>query len=290
MIRKLKIRESHWKEPNTGWHWDNPETNEYSFMYKGKTYRSDRVKDNTIIPWRTLNDCLSALVKKIGTDNLDISELIIHKTNSANYIIEQWSDEDAYNLILEFERTGRIKESLRNNTIKESDYGYTQNGEEIDESTVDELYRMAEYELLPQSELARVFGADNISIDEDSFEYYATGTAWGAYMKYNILIDVNTGSYGNRFNLNKFINPNYDDIRPDFDVTDVSFDIVVKVNGDEVIAEVDLNPRNINIEGDITDWFAKRFSKMLDIEAIENDVETIAERDVYEIKSVLSNI
>jgi hypothetical protein len=29
---------------------------------------------------------------------------------------------------------------------------------------------------------------------------------------------------------------------------------------------------------------------MLDIEAIENDVETIAERDVYEIKSVLSNI
>lgn len=290
MIRKLKIRESHWKEPNTGWHWDNPETNEYSFMYKGKTYRSDRVKDNTIIPWRTLNDCLSALVKKIGTDNLDISELIIHKTNSANYIIEQWSDEDAYNLILEFERTGHIKESLRNNTIKESDYGYTQNGEEIDESTVDELYRMAEYELLPQSELARVFGADNISIDENSFEYYATGTAWGAYMKYDILIDVNTGSYGNRFNLNKFINPNYDDIRPDFDVTDVSFDIIVKVDGDEVIAEVDLNPRNINIEGDITDWFAKRFSKMLDIEAIENDVETIAERDVYEIKSVLSNI
>jgi hypothetical protein len=183
-----------------------------------------------------------------------------------------------------------ITKSNSTKYIKESDYGYTQNGEEIDESTVDELYRMAEYELLPQSELARVFGADNISIDEDTFEYYATGTAWGAYMKYNILIDVNTGSYGNRFNLNKFINPNYDDIRPDFDVKDVSFDIVVKVDGDEVTAEVDLNPRNINIEGDITDWYAKRFSKMLNIEAIENDVETIAERDVYEIKSVLSNI
>jgi hypothetical protein len=92
------------------------------------------------------------------------------------------------------------------------------------------------------------------------------------------------------FSMQMFINPNYDDIRPDFDVKDVSFDIVVKVDGDEVTAEVDLNPRNINIEGDITDWFAKRFSKMLDIEAIENDVETIAERDVYEIKSVLSNI
>lgn len=174
--------------------------------------------------------------------------------------------------------------------IKESDYGYTQNGEEIDESTVDELYRMAEYELLPQSELARVFGADNISIDEDTFEYYATGTAWGAYMKYNILIDVNTGSYGNKFNLNKFINPNYNGLHPDFDVIDVSFDIVIKVDGDNVTSTVDLNPRNINIENDNTNYFAKRFGQMLDIEAIEKDVNTVAERDVYEIKSVLSNI
>lgn len=371
MVKKLKIRESHWEKPNDGWHWDNAETNEYTFMYKGKTYRSNKVKDNTIIPWRTLEDCISALVRRIDTNNLDIDELVIHKTNNANYIIEQWSGEDAYNLILEFERTGCIKESyykesltstekkfidkvkkvalrddydqdvyydengeltfmrrypkngvnredligvvhinwtggipkaefiakesvskrnIRNNYIKESDYGYTQNGEEIDESTVEELYRMAEYELLPQSELARVFGADNISIDEDTFEYYATGSAWGAYMKYDILIDVNTGSYGNRFNLNKFINPNYDDIHPDFDVRDTSFDIVVKVDGDKVTAKVDLNPRNISIEDDYTDWFAKRFGRMLDIEAIEKDVETIAERDVYEIKSVLSNI
>ena len=179
----------------------------------------------------------------------------------------------------------KIKEDMY-----ESNYGYTQNGDEIDESTVDELYRIAEYELLPDSELANVFGADNISIDEDTFDYTATGTAFGAYITYDIIIHVATGSYGNNFNLNNFINPNYDDLHPDFDIKDVAFDIIVKVDGDKATAIVDLNPRTIRIEDDVTDYYAKKFAQMLDIDAIEHDVETIAERDVYEIKSVLSNI
>jgi hypothetical protein len=179
---------------------------------------------------------------------------------------------------------------LREDFDDDYGYGYDQNGEPIDESTVDELYRIAEYELLPQSELARVFGADNISIDEDTFDYTATGTAFGAYICYDIIIHVATGSYGNNFNLNNFINPNYDEMRPDFDITDVSFDIIVHVNGDKATATVDLNPRTIRIEDDYTDYYTKKFAQMLDIDAIKQDVETIAERDVYEIKSVLSNI
>ena len=174
--------------------------------------------------------------------------------------------------------------------LHESNYGYTQNGDEIDESTVDELYRVAEYELLPDSELARVFGIDNISIDEDTFDYTAIGTAFGAYICYDIIIHVATGSYGNNFNLNNFINPNYDELHPDFDIKDVAFDIIVHVDGDKATATVDLNPRTIRIEDDATDYYAKKFSRMLDIDAIEQDVETIAERDAYEIKSVLSNI
>ena len=179
---------------------------------------------------------------------------------------------------------------LREDFEDDYGYGYDQNGELIDESTVDELYRIAEYELLPKSELARIFGADNISIDEDTFDYTATGTAFGAYITYDIIIHVATGSYGNRFNLNKFINPNYDEIRPDFDITDIAFDIIVHVDGDKVTATVDLNPRNIRVDLDPSSYFAKKFDRIIDVPKIEHDVETIAERDVYEIKSVLSNI
>ena len=168
-------------------------------------------------------------------------------------------------------------------------YGYDQNGDEIDESTVDALYGMLEHELLPQTELARyVFGADNMSIDEDSFEYFSTGTAWGADIDYNILVDVATGSRDNKFNLNKFLNRNYEGLRPDLDVTDISFDMIIKVRNDNITVDIDTN--SVNVDGDYTDYFAKRFTEIFDIDAIKEDVKTIAERDAYEIKIELSDI
>ena len=168
-------------------------------------------------------------------------------------------------------------------------YGYDQNGDEIDESTIDELYRILEKELLPQTELARyVFGADNMSIDEDSFEYYATGSAWGANIDYDILVNVATGSRGNKFDLNKFLNRNYEGLRPDLDITDISFDMTIKVRNDDITVDIDTN--SVAIDGDYTDYFAKRFAKIFDIDAIKEDIKTIAERDAYEIKIVLSNI
>ena len=56
-------------------------------------------------------------------------------------------------------------------------YGFDSNGEAISESTVDELYRIAEREVLPTTELAKV--DEYATIMEDTFEYYASSTYVG---------------------------------------------------------------------------------------------------------------
>ena len=54
----------------------------------------------------------------------------------------------------------------------------------IDESSQDELYRIAENELLPKTELYKI--SEYCTIDEDSFDFTQTGTAWGGYICYDI--------------------------------------------------------------------------------------------------------
>ena len=74
--------------------------------------------------------------------------------------------------------------------IKGNFYGYDENGEEIDESTVEELYRIAEYEVLPTTELAKL--DRNCTIDEDSFDYYASTTNWGSMVSFEIRLTITT--------------------------------------------------------------------------------------------------
>lgn len=57
----------------------------------------------------------------------------------------------------------------------------------IDESAQDELYRIAEYELLPETQLCKI--SEYCTIDEDSFDFTQTGTAWGGYICYNIYME-----------------------------------------------------------------------------------------------------
>lgn len=74
--------------------------------------------------------------------------------------------------------------------IKGSSYGYDANGEEIDESTVEELYRIAEYEVLPTTELAKI--DRYCTIEEDSFDYYASTTNYGSMVSFNIRLTITT--------------------------------------------------------------------------------------------------
>ena len=76
-----------------------------------------------------------------------------------------------------------MKRYIRSSDDTDYGFGVDSNDEAIDESTVDELYRIAS-EILKKSVITDY---DNYaSIDEDSFEYYATGSAWGAYLDYVI--------------------------------------------------------------------------------------------------------
>lgn len=74
--------------------------------------------------------------------------------------------------------------------IKGNSYGYDANGEEINESTVEALYRIAEYEVLPTTELAKI--DRYCTIDEDTFDYYATTTNWGSMVSFDINFTITT--------------------------------------------------------------------------------------------------
>lgn len=74
--------------------------------------------------------------------------------------------------------------------IKGNSYGFDGNGEEIDESTVEELYRIAEYEVLPTTELAKI--DRYCTIEEDSFDYYASTTNYGSMVSFNIRLTITT--------------------------------------------------------------------------------------------------
>ena len=164
-----------------------------------------------------------------------------------------------------------------------SDFGFDSNGDPIDESTVDELYRVANSEVLPTTELSDL---GDVGIDEDSFEYFATGTAFGAYLKYTIMATID----GSKFGLNE--NYAFDDNkgRPDFNFASNSCEIVfeIKVEGERIttsIADV-----TIYSNGIFSSRYSDNFEEYWDAEKLCDAVTNIAEPAVSEIANVLSNI
>lgn len=73
-------------------------------------------------------------------------------------------------------------------------YGFTSNNEEITESMVEEFYRIAEQEILPNTTLY-IMCDGKCSIDEDSFTYYNTGTAFGPLVNLTINCTANKDTF-----------------------------------------------------------------------------------------------
>lgn len=181
------------------------------------------------------------------------------------------------------------KKSSKKLMIRESEddmdygFGYDSNGDPIDESTVDELCREAN-EVLNESELAT--HGDYCDIDRDTFEYFATGTAWGAYLKYIITFDTDS----DYIDFNDFINSNYDSLRPDFNSyssADISFKI--SVDGEKVSTTVD-DVSVLDGHGNYKDWDTNRFNKYIDVEALTDYVTDLAQSAIREIQVLVSNI
>lgn len=180
-----------------------------------------------------------------------------------------------------------MKRYIRASEDEDYGYGFDSTGDPIDESTVDELYRIANDEVLPDTELAE-FGICDIS--DDSFEYFASGTAWGAYLKYTILFELNPVQFASRayeFSNGNDVRALFLDLRnPENEVT-TRFDITVNgSNFDVELVDVDITENGSDASQTFYDNFDKLFSKR----KIENFVAGIAEDAVTKIQSILSNI
>ena len=164
-------------------------------------------------------------------------------------------------------------------------YGQTQNGEDIDESTVSELYRIAEYEVLPKTELAQM---GEVTIDEDSFEYFATGTAWGAYLKYDMYLTISQQIDDTTpLDLINYIRQVDSLTYHVGSVVEIQFKIKVNTdNCDTRIESIDV----YSPDSRYNDWDTNNFRKRLDYEYICDDVNPIANKAAEEIHRVLSNI
>lgn len=220
------------------------------------------------------------------------------KENGKGYFVEvgELMDDDDVNSKIydpyELTKQPELKRESKRRTTKlriaegkNKYYGQTQNGEDIDESTVSELYRIAEYEVLPKTKLADM---GEVTIDEDSFEYFATGTAWGAYLKYDMYFTISQ-QIDETYPLDLI---NY--IRQVDSLTyhvgsviEIQFKIKVNTdNCDTRIESIDV----YSPDSRYNEWDTNNFRKRLDYEEICDDINPIANEAAEEIHRQLSNL
>ena len=185
---------------------------------------------------------------------------------------------------LKHESNKRVRK-LRIAEGKNKYYGQTQNGEDIDESMVQELYQIAEYDVLPKTQLAQM---GEVTIDEDSFEYFATGTAWGAYLKYDMYLTISQQIDEKApLNLIDYIR-RVDNLTYHVgSVIEIKFKIKVSTNN------CDTQIESINVyssDSRYNDWDTEHFRDKLDYEYICDDINPIANDAAEEIHRTISNI
>lgn len=141
----------------------------------------------------------------------------------------------------------------------------------IDESSQDELYRIAENELLPETQLYKI--SEYCTIDEDSFDFTQTGTAWGGYICYDIYMEW-TAEYLPR--ISDFYRDNIDDVwHKDWKLDEIKIYFNIYVEGDNVTVEI--------ADMDIVE--PENFEKVFDLDALCDAIKEIAEKSANYIHS-----
>ena len=166
----------------------------------------------------------------------------------------------------------------------EDDYGfgYTLDGDAITESDIEELYRIANSEILPNTELGELGDAD---IDEDTFEYVSTGTAFGAAISYDIILTIGDGA----FDLDRRYALPDSGLHPSFQYGDNSAEITFTIHVNEDSCETELSDASITNKGYYSDRYSDNFGDYWDVDALCDAVNKIAEKAAYEIHATLSN-
>jgi protein associated with RNAse G/E len=160
-------------------------------------------------------------------------------------------------------------------------YGYDSNGVEIDESTVDELYRIAENEILPEEDIY-ILCDTNCSIDEDSFEYFATGTAFGSMLSFKLYADF---EFSDDSTIYDYINAEVAFIP--YASAEIQTTIIVENNE---IKDIQIDDILVFKDGMYSYGDSTEFEKVFDKESFKEAVRKITEPTVYKMATVLSNI
>ena len=161
------------------------------------------------------------------------------------------------------------------------DFGFDSNGEALDESTVEELYRIAEYEILPKSELAKI--DEYVSIDEDSWDFYMSSPH--VTEKFYIHFKLTEKD----IDFNKYALPEATAF-PDFNYYTAVLDFDIYTENGEVTSVV-LEEVKINRpDGAFDDYDVKRFDKLYNVDAIINYVESLAADTVMDIYNGTTNL
>lgn len=165
-------------------------------------------------------------------------------------------------------------------------FGIDSNGETIDESTVNELYRMAERDILPKTELAQI--DPYVSIDEDSWDFYFGGisnTGMVGVVKFYIHFKLTSDN----IDLNEYVLPEAG-MRPDFKYYTASLDFdIYTENGrvtDVILEDITIRDNHNNY----SEWDSERFKDNFNTEALENYIEKLAAPAAEEIYNAVSNL
>lgn len=160
-------------------------------------------------------------------------------------------------------------------------YGYDSNGDPIDESTVEELYRIAEYEILPKSELAKI--DEYVSIDEDSWDFYMSSphVTEKFYIHFKLTEkDINFNDYtlpdGKMF--------------PDFNYYTAVLDFDIYAENGEITSVILEDKKIYRPDGAFDDYDVKQFDDLYNVEALINYVEHLAADTVKDIYNGTTNL
>lgn len=165
-------------------------------------------------------------------------------------------------------------------------FGVDSYGETIDESTVSELYRIAEKEILPNTELAQI--DPYVSIDEDSWDFYFGGisnTGMMGVVKFYIHFKLTSDN----IDLNEYALPEAR-LYPDFKYYTASLDFDIYTENGKV-TDVVLESADIYKSDNSYDTYqSDKFKEAFNVEAIENYIEKLAAPAVEEIYNAVSNL
>ena len=165
-------------------------------------------------------------------------------------------------------------------------FGIDSNGETIDESTVSELYRIAEKEILPNTELAKL--DPDVSIDEDSWDFYFGGISNNGMMgvvKFYFHFKLTSDN----IDLNEYVLPDAK-LYPDFNYYKASLDFDIYTENGKV-TDVVLESADIyKSDNSYDSHFSGKFGEAFNTEALENYIEKLAAPAAEEIYNAVSNL